>query len=170
MIKTRQSGNRAPSAQAETGLVELCLPAHLLALMAEQIARHGWELRADINAYLNRAAAVPLAGLGAVTIQRLARRVDQLARSLLHDLAPDNPQLGLLTCAMFTLTLVDDGLFPDPRNQAVLVSLLLVDEARDDDGRWRVLEAEAKTKAHGLLVRTRLQGYYLQRPGRHQGV
>jgi hypothetical protein len=148
-----------PPATAETGLVELCTPSHLLVLMAHQLGRRGWQLRSDIVGYLNNAAAAPLAGLESVTISRLAKRVHELARTLLRVVA-DDPRQGMITCALFTLTLVDEGLFPDARNQAVLTSLLLLEEARAE-GEWVFDQPRAKADVGKMLVRARLQGFYL---------
>src|SRR5262245_24255998 len=116
----------------ERVLVEHCLPAHQFALMAEHGAREGWELRADIVRYLNNAAVAPLKGLAPGDVQRVARQVDELAHALMRDTSLNDPRYGFMCCSLFTLRLVDEKLFPDARNQAVLVSLLMVEEAKVD--------------------------------------
>ncbi len=154
-----------PTTASEAGLVELCTPAHILVLMAIELGKAGWELRPDVVRHLNQAAVVPLAGLDDLTVSWIAARVDRLGRGLLEALAPDDPRLGLITCALFTLKLVHEGLFPDPENQAVLASLLLTTEAREDDGAgWRFDEVRATAAADAMLVRARLLGHYLARP------
>ena len=42
----------------------------------------------------------------------MAKKVDELATSLLHAMSPDDPREGLYAGAMFALVLVDEGLLP----------------------------------------------------------
>jgi hypothetical protein len=158
------------SVQQEIATLEKAVPAHMLVLMIEACARQGYECRSDILMHLNNAAASPLAGLDAFTIARLAKRIDDIAVSLLNSLSPDDPREGLYCCAMFCLKLVDEGLLEDKQNQAVLVSLLLLDDAKDDrkdvngaTAVWRLEEAKWKAKASDMLLRAHLQGLFLRR-------
>jgi hypothetical protein len=103
-----------------------------------------------------------------LSVARLARRVDDVARSLLHDLSPDDPRHGLYCCAMFILKLVDEHRLDDRQNQAVLVALLLMDDVRDDrkdaggqEPVWRLEERQWKEEAGRLLFRAMMQGLYL---------
>ncbi|WP_339084788.1 hypothetical protein [Hyphomicrobium sp. ghe19] len=141
----------------------------MLVLMLEACARQGFECRSDILMHLNNAAASPLAGLDAFSISRLAKRIDDIAVSLLTHLSPDDPRDGLYCTAMFCLKLVDEGLLEDKQNQAVLVSLMLIDDVKDDqkdvngaESVWRVDEARWKASAGNMLHRAHLQGLYLR--------
>ncbi|MEJ6846722.1 hypothetical protein V3589_10955 [Sinorhizobium fredii] len=154
----------------ERMIVERCLPAHLMFLMAEECRKAGFELRSDVMQHLNVAAVSPLARLDMLSVVRLARRTDEVARSLLNELSPDDPRHGLYVCAMFCLKLVDEELLSDRTNQAVLVSLLLLDDIRDDspdvDGQgvvWRLTEQQWQREAGKLLTRAMLQNLYLRR-------
>ena len=148
--------------------VEQALPAHLMFLMMEQVQKLGLELRADVLQHLNRAAIAPLARLDELSVARVARRIDDAARTLLHDLSPDDPRHGLYCCAMFCMTLVDEGRITDVRNQAVLVAMLLLDDIRDDSKDvlgagvvWRLQEGQWRKEAQRLLNRALLMGLYV---------
>ena len=148
-------------------IVETAVPAHMLALMVEECGKIGLELRSDVLMHLNRAAAAPLARLDAFSISRLAQRIDDVATALLRELNPDDPRHGLYCCVMFVMKLVDEGRFPDVRNQAVLVSMLLLEDVRDErkdvDGQgvvWRLQEAKWQEEAGKMLNRAILMGLY----------
>lgn len=150
-------------------IVERALPAHLLVLMSEQVRRRGFEFRADLVHNLNMAAATPLADLDEFSISRTAKTVDDAARTILHSLSPDDPRDGLYCCAMFCVVLVDEGLIKDPRSQAVLVSLLLLDDVQDErpdeNGElavWHERESQWRKQAKGMLTRAKLLGFYLR--------
>jgi hypothetical protein len=158
------------SVHPEIATLEKAVPAHMLALMLEGCGRQGYECRSDILMHLNNAAAAPLAKLDAFSISRLAKKIDDISTSLLNHLSPDDPRDGLYCCAMFCLKLVDEGLLDDKQNQAVLVSLLLIDDVKDDrkdvqgqSSVWEVDEARWKAKAGDMLFRAHLLGLYLRR-------
>jgi hypothetical protein len=147
--------------------VELSLPAHMLFLMMEECQKHGYELRADVLAKLNQAAVAPLSRTNTLNVARLATQVDDNARVLLSALSPDDPRDGLFCCAQFVLKLVDEGRLNDPKNMAVLVALLLMDDVRDDrpdtNGAlavWRVDESRWQDAAGRMLSRAVLLGLY----------
>ena len=148
-------------------IVQRAVPAHMLCLMVEQCTKNGFELRPDVLYKLNLAAAAPMAGCDMLSVARLARRVDEVATTLLHDLSPDDARHGLYCCAMFVLTLVEEGRMADKTNQAVLISLLLLDDVADerkdsnDAGAvWRLEETKWKEEAKKLLQRALLIGLY----------
>ena len=147
--------------------VGLCLPAHMMYLMIEAAVGKGLVVRADVLHKLANASAVPLAKESMVNVSRLAKRVDDAARVLLRDLSPDNPIEGLYCCAMFVLTLVDEGYLLDRQNMAVLVALLLLadvrDQEKDAEGTRPISSLnEARWQAAGkkLLNRALIVGYY----------
>lgn len=152
-----------------TPIVERCVPAHLLCLAAAFMTRQGWELRTDVLLHLDTAAVLPLANLPDSLVQSCAARTDKIATALLDHLASDDPRQLILACAMFNLELVDEGLLDDPGNQAVLASLLLVTEARDEPD-WMLRERQTTTAAGNMLVRARLLGLYLGRKPIAQGM
>ena len=92
----------------DTEVVELALPAYLLALMGEEAQKKGFELRADAIAHLGRAAALPLTRIDELSVARVAKKITDAATTLLTDLNPVDPQHGLYCAAMFVLTPVDE--------------------------------------------------------------
>jgi hypothetical protein len=149
-------------------VAEQTVPAHMLFLMMEQCQKAGYEVRSDVMHHLNVAVAAPLAGLDDLSVARLAKKTDDIAVSLLHDLSPDDPREGLMVSAMMILRLIDEGKWKDVTNQAVLVSTLLMDDVKDehkgkgDTGPfWRIEEKKWQDAAGKLLVRAMLQGLYV---------
>ena len=149
-------------------VVEKALPAHLMFLMMEECQKIKLELRPDAMAHLNRAAVAPLVRLDELSMARVARRIDETARTLLRDLAPDDPRHGLYSCAMLVLVLAEEGRLSDVGNQAVLTAMLLMEDIKDDrkDDRdegvvWPLVEARWKKDAGKLLSRCVLMGLYV---------
>ncbi|WP_266032656.1 hypothetical protein [Brucella intermedia] len=152
----------------DKNVTEQMVPAHMLFLMLEECQKAGYEVRSDVMQHLNVAVAAPLAGLDDLSVARLAKKTDDIATSLLHDLSPDDPREGLMICAMLILRLIDEGKWQDVKNQAVLVSMLLMDDVKDehkgkgDTGPfWRLEEQKWKDAAGKLMVRAMLQGLYV---------
>jgi len=152
--------------------VELAVPAHMMFLMIEELRKKGFELRADVLQHLNLAAVLPLAKLDELSVSRVARRIEDVATTLLRDLNADDPRHAIYVCAMFVQLLVDRALDADVRSQAVLVSLLLIDDIKDDrpdvngDGVvWRLEEQKWTGEAKQLLLRANLMGLYLRDNG-----
>lgn len=148
-------------------ILESALPAHLLFLMMAECKKIGLELWADTMHHLNNASVAPLTQLDTLSVARLAKKIDDIARSLLNDLSPDDPRHGLYCCAMFTLMLVDEGWLQDKGNMAVLVALALLDDIRNDtadvDGRsavWHLEEHKWRKAAGSMHVRAALQGVF----------
>lgn len=157
-------------AERDQIVVENALPAHMMFLMMEECQKIGIVMRSDVLHKLNVASAQPLAKLDTFSVARLAKRIDDAARSLLHDLSPDDPRHGLYVCAMFALTLVDEGFILDRTNMAVLVALMLMsdieDENKDVNGEgavWRIEQARWKKEAGSLHVRAALLGLFNKR-------
>lgn len=149
-------------------ILEQIVPPLMLFLMLEQAERAGFEARADVLPKLNNASVAPLSRLDTFSVARLAKRADEIARSLLHDLSPKSALDGVYCCTQFILTLIDEGKWNDPRNMAVLVSLLIMDDVKDDrpdeNGNlpvWRVEEPKWIAAAKKMLHRANLLGLYL---------
>lgn len=159
------------AAQRDIKVLEKTVPAHMLVLMIEACMKKGFEVREDVLMHLNNAAVAPLARLDELTISRLAKRTDELAGQYLNRLAPDDPRDGLYCCVMFVLTLIDEGLWDDAKNQAVLVSLLFMEDVKDErkdssgyEAVWAVDEHRWKQKAKDILAAAQLGGLYLKAP------
>lgn len=142
--------------------VETALPAHLLFLMLEEVTAKGvYEFRPDIMIKLNRASIVPLRDLDPLTITRVAGRTDEIARTLINGLSLDDTRLGLASSAFFILKLVDEGLFTDRTNLAVVTALLLIEDMRAEGSEWPNAEVACQLYASKMLRSARLLGCYL---------
>lgn len=139
---------------------ELALPAHLLWVMTDDVRKKGWIPRADVFEHLNRGAAAALNGLDQVSIPRVAKRIDDLARDILREMHFDDERDGLISCAMLVSKLVEERLYPDTTNQAVLVSLLLIDDAMDAGSELPFNEARIKQNVGRMLSKLATAGYY----------
>lgn len=146
----------------ELEYAELCLPAHMLFLMSEEVKKRGYEFRADMQNYLNNASIAPLNKLAAHDIQRIATKVDNAAHSLMRELDLDTAQQALLAVAVFVINLVDKRVFPDPRNMAVLIAMTLLEEWKTDEGEWRGRMAEFEAFAQRLWLRAQVLGFYVK--------
>ena len=156
------NGRFPKSPTAERRAVELGLPAHLLWLSADRLRQEGWTLRGDTLLHLSRASAAGLAGLGYDAVRRCSQRIDQAASAALRDLSFDDPRDGLMSCALLTVKLVDEALFPDPTNQAVLVSMLLLEDARLAGSELPPERSVLRENAGRMLRTLNLQGYFRQ--------
>jgi hypothetical protein len=150
-------------------IVETSVPAHMLILMLEKCQEIGFECRLDVLRHLNNAAAAPLTKIDLFSVSRLAKRIDEVGTTLLNDLAPDDPRAGLYAVCMFVTKLVEEGRFPDVTNQAVLCSMLFLDDVKDDrpdeSGQgvvWRLKLKKWEQEAGRMLSRANLMGLYLK--------
>lgn len=144
--------------------VELALPSHLLVITMAHAEQKGWELRPDMLMRLNRSAAVPLVGLDHFSVARLAKRVDDAAKGIVFGLMNEHPCHPLAVAAQFICLLVAEGLFPDPRNQAVLASLLLLEDLKHEGAEYHYQEKLLMKEAKSWLLRANLQGLYAPLP------
>jgi hypothetical protein len=134
-MKVTSETGRVSTLLRDTAVVELALPAYMMAYMVEEAQKKGFILRADVIAHLGRAAVLPLTRIAEASVSLMARKITDAAATILRELNPDDPRHGLYCLAMFVLMLVDEELFSDPRNQAVLVALLLLDDVKNDKAR-----------------------------------
>jgi hypothetical protein len=152
----------------DLSIAQQTVPPHMVMLMLEECGKLGFEVRGDVTHYLQLAVSAPLARCRAEEISRLASKTDSLATSLLRDLNADDPREALYITATFILTLIEENRWADTKNQAVLVSLLLLDDVKDEtvdaQGQnpvWQANERKWRAKSRDLLLRANLQGLYL---------
>jgi hypothetical protein len=150
---------------SDRALASLALPAHLLVTAALDVRKQGWQLRPDVFMHLDRAAAAALTDASdTMQVARVAQIVDDTAARLLRDLHANDPRDAMLAVAFFILKLVEEGLLPDAENQAVLVSLHLMADARDAGSDWHPDEAWLTSAASSMLRRANLLGYFWKLP------
>lgn len=148
----------------EKSVVETALPAHMMFLAAQALITEGYVLRADVQKYLNSAAAAAFAPLSSkpFRVQRTAKRVDALAQSALNKLNPDQTIHALYVSAMLVAVLVDEGLYADTSNVCVSTALVLLEDLRQEDGveNYAFREGVLKIEAHNLLAYLKKQELY----------
>lgn len=162
--KTRES-NRDLLIQS---VVEMALPAHMMWLMAQSVAAEGYELRRDMPSRLSVAAVTPLRHLPVADRSLCAKRIDDVAKKILFDLAPQSQTHGMYCCAMFTLKLVDEGFIADPQSMPVLVAMLLIDDLKEEGnvGEYEFKEFLLRAEAGKLLSKAQKEGVYSLPQGR----
>ena len=155
----------------ETDTLEKTVPAHLIQLAIEECVRQGYEFRSDIQMRLDQNIAAKVSKYAdGWQLKRIARRIDDTASACLRRLNADDAKEMLYCAAMFSLVLVDEGLLDDPANIAVLVALLLMEDAKDENKDeqgnqplYALAEARWRSKAKEMLVTAHLSGLYLKR-------
>ena len=165
-MKTQETASR-DLRNRDRAVIERSVPAMMLFLMMEQCKTLGLEMRADVMHHLNQASVAPLAELDMLSISRVAKQVDDVATTLLRDFGVDDPREALYVTAMFVLLLVEENRLRDKGNQAVLVSLLLMDDVRDEEPDengfrpvWMINERKWREAASKLMTRASIMGFY----------
>jgi hypothetical protein len=144
---------------ADVPLIEKGLPAHLLYLACEDLQKKGWEMRSDVLHHLNLAARAALAKQDPMTVQRCAKAIDEAAQEMLHGASPDDPRDAVLACCSWLLHLVEEGLFPDTGNSAVLAALHVMEDAREDPA-WGMNAVWLSNTAKSMLRTANMRGLY----------
>lgn len=140
--------------------VERGIPAHLLYLSAERLKRDGYILREDVFINLDRASVAALTGLSSEQVRQAATQIDETATAILRDMSFDDPRDCIISCAYLILKLVDEGLYTDVQNQAVLVATLLTVDSRDSGSDIPYNEAVLKKNVGRMIVQLSLRGFY----------
>jgi hypothetical protein len=75
---------------------------------------------------------------------------------------PDHPKQAIVACAYAILQMAEETTVADPFHQAVLISMVLWEEAKDDGPLtgWEFVESECLSRAHRGLTWLRLNGYF----------
>ena len=143
--------------------VEAVLPAYMLELALRALARwdQGYSYRGDVIILLTRAqeAAFVRAKMDSLSVSRVALRVERDGRDIMKGANTDDYRLLLLGVCRLILRLVDQRRISDVEDQAVLVSLMLVEEADRDDEVWGRTTGVGGV-ADKMLNRMFLMGYY----------
>ncbi len=143
--------------------VEAILPAYMLALALRALARweQGYSYRGDVIILLERAqeAAFIRAAMDPLSVSRVAKMVEGDGMEIMKGANTDDYRLLVLGVCRVILRLVDQRRFVDVEDQAVLVALMLVEEAERDDEVWGKTTG-VDGVADGMLNRMFIRGYY----------
>lgn len=141
-------------------IVEEALPAFALQLALEKLYAEGYEIRLDARGYLDNTLRKTLSKQPHMA-QSLAISINDFAMKMLRLVGFDDARVVLLSVAFFNLKLVEEGLFSDAENQAILTSLMIVADAREDDNpEYADFVPLAVKKAGKLLDLCIVEGMY----------
>jgi hypothetical protein len=144
----------------EQAALDLALPSHMLWLCADLLRADGWRLREDIFLLLSQAAGAALKGLNKWEVWRTSVKIEEVGIGVIRDMSFDDPRDGLVSCAALTLKLVDEKLFADSGNQAVLVSLLIMNDAQDSGSEMPFHQEVLSRNVGTMLFRLRMYNCY----------
>lgn len=131
-----------------------------MSLAIDKLYASGWEIRLDTRGYLNNWLKRVLER-DPVTAELVALRTDRLADEILRPINFDDAQTVLLASSFLMLKLVEEQLYLDTDNQAVLSAIMIVADARDDGNPdWVKLVPNAQAKAGLMLDECLRQGLY----------
>lgn len=138
----------------DEGVVAFMMLKALKAMVAD-----GWALRVDLLKAMRSAAIVPITKVDPLDRVSFGLSVDAESRALLKALDGCTAIEALLAVCRLAVVLVDEGIARDPRAQAVLVGLTLLEEAKEDPT-WGYNEAATASRANRLLVQGRILGRF----------
>ncbi len=149
------------SPMLEAATMERTLPIFLLwSTMDVANRKYDAEFREDVFEAVKRAAAVPFTKMDQLGANYILSRLESLSPKLIYNMGDAKISGILLAVCHFILKLVDEGLYHDPTDQAVLTALALADDARDNPDWDGANEVVAQAQAGIVLDRCRLMGLY----------
>jgi hypothetical protein len=137
------------------------LPALLNVALKALIEKAGAEAREDVTTLLSRAAALPLIGIPPDQAGEMTLAAMGVAHSMLDAANPEDAAEAVLAAAFLITKLADEGKYPggDIENQAVLVSLMVIQEAREaPEVGWALREDRMSSMVSKMLHRADLSG------------
>lgn len=137
------------------------VPNTLLLALIEMVEQEGFEFREDVKRGLQLSTVRLMERMQTHMRDRVLVRMEKIVPMLLRELTVDTARQGMQAAALFVLKLVDSGLFYDPRESAVLVSLYIKNEADLDDEYWGVHREAIESSARRIAFRCRFEGLYL---------
>lgn len=118
-------------------VVELCLPAHMLALVTEALEkREGITLRRDVSKNLSMGLAAIFEHLSVSRRRAVAEVLDRDARRAYSGAAIYDLRLGLAATSVVCYNLLIRGVYADPSNAGVMAAVLIYNEVSDYPEEW----------------------------------
>jgi hypothetical protein len=149
---------------ADRQVLEAAILAYMMYALLEVLAEDGkWEVNPQTLIALNAAqiAAFAKESVSEQRAQLIATRMDQVARDLLRQANPgDDLRTAVVAVARLCLRLADEGRV-EPRSQAVLVALNIMQEVTEDaDNEWGYVGGLGAKMTDKMYARIRLEGYF----------
>lgn len=128
-------------------VVEDILPAHMMSLALDRLYAEGFEVRLDTRGYLNNSMLKSLKKCPGQELV-IAHKADDAARAIMNHVGFDDAVTAVVAISLLLVKLVDENLYLDPSNQAILSALQIVADTREDENpdtanTLRVAEAKA---------------------------
>lgn len=140
--------------------VEDLLPAHIMSVAIDKLYESGFEIRLDTRGYLNNWLMAVLKRDPTIAAM-VATQTDVTADDILRFVSFDDAQTVLLAASFLMLKLVEEKMYLDAGNQAVLSALMIVADAEHDENpEWAKLVPVAKEKAGKMFDECLRQGLY----------
>jgi hypothetical protein len=149
---------------ADRQVFEAAILAFMMYSLLEVLTTDGkWNVNPQIMVALNAAQMAPFAKerISDERAQLIATRMDMVARDLLRQADPDDDlSTAVVAVARLCLRLADEGRV-EPRSQAVLVSLNIMQEVTEDaDNEWGYVKGRGAKMTDKMYARIRLEGYF----------
>ena len=143
-------------------IAETILPAYMLAVAVQSMEQNeNLKLRDDVTHGLNAAQHAAVRDLPRAMALLVGQRVEKDGYVLMQNANKGAASLRdlVIGLAKFTLKLVDEGLFQDVQNGAVLASLAIMTDLEEGGDTWGNVPDSDKCMA-SVLTQARLLGYY----------
>lgn len=155
-------GKRIFTREELRGRRELSIPSMLLAwAIGRQVTTLKDEFDPEILQAIAASSRRPFAGMDWYTMDKQLDESLEDSKNIFQAVPADtDPRTHTQAVAMFCLKLVDQDLIEDKANQAVLVSLRLLEEAEDTGSYWRYIPGVTQPLADKMLKHAEFLGYY----------
>ena len=140
-------------------VIEQGLPATLLYRAIKDLRSKGYLMREDVNAHINTARLAAIANLSFDDKFRCIQTTSETAELMLHGARPDDARDLVLAVAFFILKLIEMGLWGDAGNTAVIASIHIMEDAKEDP-EWNYNEKWVGQAASAMLFIVTNKGLY----------
>ena len=142
-------------------MAEKILPVMCQLLAIEGMQHEGYAISTEHQTALTNAMHASLRGLNQGEKAEVITATYSTANAVLRGEHVGSFRQLLLAACMFACKLVDEGMAIDPGSQPVLIGLLILDEAKEDEtGEWGFSKKRLEEAAGRMLSRTRLLGLF----------
>lgn len=140
--------------------VEALLPAQMMGIAMDVLYKDGYELRLDTRGYLNNSLRAGIMKYEHMALM-VADRTNKEAENILRHVGFDNPIVAIMAASFLICKMVNEGLYLDKTNQAVLSALMIIADAEEDGNEEMVGFIKlAREKAGKMLDTLLASGFY----------
>lgn len=168
-MKKNPAPKPTPLEAQEEAFVRALLPVYDLDFVRGRLAENDppYEFRQDVVTAIHRAIEAKVERFPHLVRNLGLTKLERVSDDCLKSSNADDARQLMLAVAYRNLKMLEIGWLTDPRDQAVLVALLLTDEAEQDGEEWGNIQA-AKLCADKMIRWLRWSGLYAtQAPSLH---